>query len=60
MTLIGELRGQGQVVMQLLPGQTDHGADQEIDRTIELENGRWQVRNRTGRKGGQLSGNASA
>jgi ATP phosphoribosyltransferase regulatory subunit len=44
MALIGELRDDGNIVMQLLPGQTDHGADQEIDRIIELDEGRWRVR----------------
>jgi hypothetical protein len=32
--------------MQLLPGQTDHGTGHEIDRVIELENGRWHVRDK--------------
>ncbi len=46
MTLIGDLRKAGEVVLQLLPGQVDHGADQKIDRIIELENGRWNVRDK--------------
>jgi ATP phosphoribosyltransferase regulatory subunit len=50
MALIAKLRGAGEIVMQLLPGQADHGPDQDVDRTIELENGRWQVRNRTRRE----------
>jgi len=48
-TLVGSLRSAGEIVMQLLPGQTDHGPDQHIDRMIELEDGRWQVRDRTAR-----------
>jgi len=48
--LIGELRAAGEIVMQLLPGQTDHGPDQHIDRMIEIENGRWQVRECTRRE----------
>jgi ATP phosphoribosyltransferase regulatory subunit len=50
MALIAELRKAGQIVMQLLPGQTDHGPDQDIDRIIEMDNGRWQVRDITRRK----------
>ena len=46
MALIGDLRKAGQIVLQLLPGQTDHGTDQEIDRVIELENGHWNVRDK--------------
>jgi ATP phosphoribosyltransferase regulatory subunit len=52
MALIDELRSSGEIVMQMLPGQTDHGADQEIDRIIEQEGGRWQVRAASGAKVG--------
>ena len=46
MALIGDLRKAGRIVMQLLPGQTDHGTGQEIDQVIEMENGRWHVRDK--------------
>ena len=45
MALVGELRASGQIVMQLLPGQTDFGPDQNVDRRIEKDNGGWKVRN---------------
>jgi ATP phosphoribosyltransferase regulatory subunit len=44
MALIRELRASDQIVMQLLPGQTDVGPDQKVDRRIERENGCWKVR----------------
>jgi ATP phosphoribosyltransferase regulatory subunit len=47
--VIRGLRAAGEIVMQLLPGQTDHGPDQHIDRMIEMEDGRWQVRQCTER-----------
>jgi ATP phosphoribosyltransferase regulatory subunit len=43
MALIRELRQSGRIVMQLLPGQTDHGPDQSIDGRIEKAGGRWKV-----------------
>lgn len=46
MALIAQLRQAGQIVMQLLPGQADHGPDQDVDRVIESENGRWIVRDK--------------
>ncbi|HZH06197.1 MAG TPA: ATP phosphoribosyltransferase regulatory subunit, partial [Lautropia sp.] len=60
MALIGELRRSGQIVMQLLPGQTDHGPAQSIDGRIEREGGRWQVRNGLGSAGTQASGAGAA
>lgn len=51
--VIRGLRAAGEIVMQLLPGQTDHGPDQHIDRMIELEDGRWQVRQCTERNAGE-------
>jgi len=41
--LIAGLRQSGAIVMQLLPGQTDHGPDQQVDRVIEMRDGRWTV-----------------
>src|SRR5690606_32943362 len=49
MALVGRLRADGEVVVQLLPGQTDHGMDRQVDRMIESDNGRWQVRPIAGR-----------
>jgi ATP phosphoribosyltransferase regulatory subunit len=46
--LVGQLRAAGRIVMQLLPGQTDHGPDQRIDGRIELDDGRWTLRDGTG------------
>jgi len=48
--LIGELRRSGEIVLQLLPGQTDHGQDQQVDRMIEWREGRWQVHGCTARE----------
>ena len=49
MALIGRLRSDGEVVVELLPGQSDHGMGREVDRVIESDNGRWQVRPIAGR-----------
>jgi len=48
--LIGGLRQAGEIVLQLLPGQTDHGPDQQVDRMIEWHEGRWQVQGCTARE----------
>ncbi|MGE0798278.1 MAG: ATP phosphoribosyltransferase regulatory subunit [Lautropia sp.] len=41
--LIDRLRREGNIVLQLLPGQTEPGPDRPVERIIEWVQGRWQV-----------------
>jgi ATP phosphoribosyltransferase regulatory subunit len=55
-TLVGELRAAGEIVLQLLPGQTGNGPDQQVDRMIEMQDGRWRVLDCTGRVDKETTG----
>lgn len=41
--LIASLRQTGEIVVQLLPGQTDPGPGRVVDRVIEFQDGHWLV-----------------
>jgi len=44
--LVDDLRRRGEIVLQMLPGQTDPGPDREVDRVIERVDGQWRVLNK--------------